>query len=106
MFRWILIVILLSSTSFAGTVETSFCSECRATREFFRKHCDYVLAYKSDHKTIFIGGYYARTLVAGYKILGDRRYLDAAVAYGDKLLTLQSPQGYWPTGYGNIYLAD
>jgi hypothetical protein len=90
----------------AAAADPTFCGDCKATREFFRQHCDYVLANKSQHKTIFIGGYYARTLAAGYRILGDRRYFDAAVAYGDHLLTLQSDRGYWPTGYGNIYLAD
>jgi hypothetical protein len=106
MLRSVVLVMLSALAAFQAMAETRYCSDCTATREFFRKHCDYVLAHKRDHKTIFIGGYYARTLVAGYRILGDRRYLDAAVAYADKLLTLQSPRGYWPTGYGDIYLAD
>ncbi len=55
-----------------------------------RQHCDSVLANKGWHKTIFIGGYYARTLAACYRILGDRRYFAAAIAYGDPLLALQS----------------
>lgn len=102
MFRFVTLV-MLSASMMAGS---RYCDDCGATREFFRKHCDYVLAHKQDHKTIFIGGYYARTLIAGYRIFGDRRYLNAAVTYGDRLLTLQSGRGYWPTGYGNIYLAD
>lgn len=55
---------------------------------------------------IYVGGYYMRTLVAGYEILGDRRYLDTAIAYGDYLLQKQMPNGLWPTGYGPVYLAD
>jgi hypothetical protein len=53
-----------------------------------------------------VAGYYMRTLVAGYQILQDRRYLDIALAHGDALLSKQMPNGYWGTGYGNIYLAD
>ncbi len=105
MSRSIALVIVLAAGLQAKT-ESRYCDDCSATRAFFRKHCDYVLAHRQDHKTIFIGGYYARTLVAGYRIFGDRSYLEAAIAYGDKLLALQSPRGYWPTGYGNIYLAD
>ena len=47
-----------------------------------------------------------RTLVAGYEIFGDRRYLDTAIAYGDYLLGKQMPNGFWGTGYGPVYLAD
>ncbi|MGH7946379.1 MAG: hypothetical protein ACREF9_15420 [Opitutaceae bacterium] len=64
------------------------------------------MAEKADFRTIFIGGYYMRTLVAGSRILEDHRYLDTAIAYADSLLTRQSPRGYWGTGYGNVYLAD
>jgi hypothetical protein len=99
-------MMLAALAPFRAVAESSYCSDCNATRGFFRRHCDYVLAYKGNHKTIFIGGYYARTLAAGYRIFGERRYLDAAIAYGDRLLELQSPRGYWPTGYGDIYLAD
>ncbi len=107
MLRCMLLTILSASAAFqASAAERPFCSDCAATRAFFRKHCDYVLAHKNNHKVIFIGGYYGRTLVAGYKIFHDRRYLDAAVAYADKLLALQSPRGYWGTGYHDIYLAD
>jgi hypothetical protein len=47
-----------------------------------------------------------RTLVAGYEILGDRRYLDTAIAYGDYLLSKQMSNGYWDTGYDTVNLAD
>ena len=83
-----------------------FCADRQATRRSFRQLCDFVSKEKRDVPTIFIGGYYMRTLVAGYQIFGEQRYLDAAIAYADGLLKKQSPRGYWPTGYGNIYLAD
>jgi hypothetical protein len=92
---------------------TPFCSDCEATRRSFKQLCDYIVAERSDFtantssaRTIFTNGYYMRTLVAGFATFGERRYLDAAIRYGDYLLAKQSPRGYWGTGYGNIYLAD
>ncbi len=89
-----------------GASPSPFCNDCAATRRELRELCDYIVKEKRDMPTIFVAGYYMRTLVAGYQILGDRRYLDIALEHGDKLLTQQMPNGYWGTGYGNIYLAD
>ncbi len=85
-----------------------FCSEqgCVETRQLLKNLCDFIVKEKSRFPTIYIGGYYMRTLVAGYEIFGDRRYLDTAVAYGDYLLSKQMPNGFWATGYGPVYLAD
>ena len=83
-----------------------FCDDCKVTREYFRKLCDYIVTERSDVQTIFTGGYFMRDLVAGYRIFGERHYLDTAVAYADRLLAKQSERGYWGTGYGRIYLAD
>ena len=47
-----------------------------------------------------------RDLVDGYEIFGNRQYLNTAVAYGDYLLKKQMPNGFWPSGYGTVYLAD
>jgi hypothetical protein len=47
-----------------------------------------------------------RTLVAGYEILGEQRYLDVATAYADGLVKKQMERGYWGSGYGDIELAD
>jgi len=85
---------------------SQFSSDPQATREYFRKLCDFIVAEKSDVPTIFTAGYYMRDLVAGYRIFGDKRYLDTAVKYGDELLKKQGDNGYWGTGYGRIYLAD
>ncbi len=79
----------------------------------FREICEFTARERTDFtanseraRTIFTNGYHMRNLVAGYRIFGERRYLDLAIAYGDHLLKLQSPRGYWGTGYGKIYLAD
>lgn len=87
---------------------TPFCTgqNCAKTRILLKDLCDYIVRDKSDFQTIYIGGYYMRTLVAGYEILGDKTYLDTAVAYSDRLLARQMPNGFWKTGYGPVYMAD
>jgi hypothetical protein len=84
----------------------AFCRDVKATTAFFKNLCDYIAVEKRDNSIMFRGAYYMRTLVAGYEILGERRYLDIATVYTDKLLERQLPTGYWPTGYGAIFLAD
>ena len=93
---------LSGSALFAGP----FCPDTKATRDYFHNFCDYVAANKTNVEVIFTGGYYMRDLVAGYRIFGDKRYLDTAIAYADWLLEKQSPRGYWQTGYNRLYLAD
>ena len=83
-----------------------FCADTKATREYFHKFCDYIAANKTNVPVIFTGGYYMRDLVAGYKIFGEKRYLDTAIGYADWLLGKQSQRGYWLTGYSRLYLAD
>ena len=104
--------LLLSSLSaparaWAGG-DNPFCSDagCTETRALLKQTCDYIVANKATVPTIYVGGYYMRTLVAGHEILGDQRYLDTALAYSDSLLGKQMPNGFWPTGYGSVYLAD
>jgi hypothetical protein len=115
--RWILpldltVLILLSSSYFFAAPRAAqadpFCSDagCTETRALLKQTCDYIVANKASVPTIYVGGYYMRTLVDGFEILGDRRYLDTAIAYSDALLGKQLPSGFWPTGYGAIYLAD
>jgi len=101
-----LIILCLTLSISAAGQQSPFCTDCQATRKNLRELCDYILENKRDMPTIFVAGYYMRTLVAGYQVLGDRRYLDAALEHGDKLLAKQMPNGYWGTGYGSIYLAD
>lgn len=83
-----------------------FCANPKATREYFHKLCDYIATEKTNCEFIFIGGYYMRDLVAGYEIFGEKRYLDIAIDYADRLLEKQAPRGYWQTGYSRLYLAD
>ena len=100
-------LILYLSLALAGAAQTSpFCVNCDASRKNLRELCDYIVENKRDMPTIFVAGYYMRTLVAGSQILGERRYLEVALKHGDGLLARQMPNGYWGTGYGNIYLAD
>jgi hypothetical protein len=85
-----------------------FCSNtnCAPTRQLLRNICDFIVKDKAMFPTIYIGGYYMRTLVAGSQVFHDRRYLDTAIAYGDYLLARQMPNGFWRTGYGPVYMAD
>ncbi len=103
MMRAILACLTLAA---AAAQSSPFCTDCNATRENLRDVCEYIVKYKREMPTIFVAGYYMRTLVAGYQILGERRYLDIALEHGDALLKKQLPSGYWGTGYGSIYLAD
>ena len=91
-----------------GQQQEPFCSDrgCTQTRALLRNLCDYIVKEKAEYPTIYIGGYYMRTLVAGYEIFGDQRYLDTALAYGDYLLDKQMPNGFWQTGYGPVFMAD
>src|SRR5947199_8357544 len=80
--------------AFAPTASHSrFCSDagCSKSKQLLRQICDYIVAERSSFSHIYVGGYYSRTLVAGYEVLGDRKYLDTAIAYGDYLLDKQMP---------------
>ena len=98
--------ILVFSSACQQTAQSPFCVEKEATLQYFKNLCDYVESEKKQVSSIFITGYYMRTLVAGHEIFGEKKYLSTAIAYADTLLKYQSDRGYWGTGYGNIYLAD
>jgi hypothetical protein len=102
------ILLTLAFSTLPLRARSPFCSDsgCTATRQFFHQLCDYIVQNRSDVPKIYTGGYYMRTLVAGYEIFGEERYLGAAITYADGLLNKQSPRGYWGTGYGDIFLAD
>ena len=100
----ICVLILFSSCQQKPT--SKFTVSREATLQYFKTLCDFVDNNKKQVSSIFITGYYMRTLVAGYKIIGEKKYLNTAIAYADTLLKYQSERGYWGTGYGNIYLAD
>lgn len=102
------LVFPLSLTADQARQSTPFCAEsdCSKTRSLLKNLCDYIVKNKSAYPTMFVAGYYMRDLVDGYEIFGDRRYLNTAVTYGDYLLKKQMPNGFWPSGYGTVYLAD
>ena len=101
-----LLVVVCWLWSVTALHATPFCADAQATRAYLHKFCDYVAANKTNVEVIFTGGYYMRDLVAGYRIFGEKRYLNTAIAYADWLLEKQSPRGYWQTGYKRLYLAD
>ena len=86
--------------------KSPFYDDRDAVIHYYKNLCDFINQEKKQVPSIFIAGYYMRTLVAGYEILGEQNYLTTAIAYADTLLHYQSERGYWGTGYGNIYLAD
>ena len=103
--------LLTCSYTLAGTPtqqDNPFCSDagCTESKALLKQTCDYIVTNKATVPTIYVGGYYMRTLVDGYEILGDHRYLNTALTYSDYLLTKQMSNGFWPTGYGAVYLAD
>ena len=112
------ILFALSLSILPARAASPFCSDpdCKQTRQTLRQLCDFIVTNKASGPiltrrgkpttAIFIAGYYMRALVAGYEILGDQRYLDTAIAYGDTLLKHQMPSGYWASGYGPVYFAD
>jgi len=61
---------------------------------------------KNPHNAIFVEGYNERTLLGLHEITGEQRYLDHVREWAQWLLKYQKPEGYWPTGYGNVYFAD
>jgi hypothetical protein len=61
---------------------------------------------ENPHDAIFIEGYNERTLLGLFEITGEQRYLDHVRTWAQWLLKYQKPEGYWPTGYGDVYFAD
>jgi hypothetical protein len=58
------------------------------------------------HKAIFVEGYNQRTILGLYEMTGDEKYLEHVRKWVAWLLEYQKPEGYWPTGYGDVYFAD
>lgn len=61
---------------------------------------------KNPQEAIFVEGYNQRTILALYEITREQRYLDHVREWVSWLLEYQRPEGYWPTGYGDVYFAD
>jgi len=60
----------------------------------------------NPNRAIFVEGYFERTLLALYEITGRETYLDYVRKGVKRLLQAQRPEGYWGTGYGDVYFAD
>jgi len=58
------------------------------------------------HKAIFVEGYNQRTILGLYEITREDQYLEHVRTWVEWLLAYQKPEGYWPTGYGDVYFAD
>jgi len=87
------------------------------TRATLRRYCEWLLAQRSpdgflgDRGNDGIGSpveeewytmaYPVRTLLAGYEILSEKKYLDAAVGILDKFVGEQLPNGAWTTAVRN-----
>ena len=69
-----------------------------------RELADWTMA--NPHNAIFVEGYNKRTLLGLYEITGEEGYIEDVRAWAQWLLEYQKPEGYWPTGYGDVYFAD
>lgn len=74
------------------------------------------LARPPAQRRLFVEAYLARGLAAATPLLEQdtefsswqdpRLGLEHALAFADRLVLLQDPSGYWPLGYGAIFVAD
>ncbi|MBN2307605.1 MAG: discoidin domain-containing protein [Candidatus Hydrogenedentes bacterium] len=58
------------------------------------------------HNAIFVEGYNQRTILGLYEITKEPAYLEHVRKWAQWLLEYQKEDGYWPTGYGDVYFAD
>ena len=85
-------------------------------REALRQVCDFLVQEAADDGKMmgysFIDSRGVRTLLAGYELLGERRYLRTARRWGDIMMREQRPDGGYRMGYGitskgeSCYVAD
>ena len=73
-----------------------------------KTYCDWLLAQQTQSGSFnpnssewYRTAYPVRTLLAGYDVFGDKRYLDAVIVCLDKLLTEQLPNAAWTAGFLN-----
>ena len=88
-----------------------------AARTALRVLCAHTLARPPGPRRLFVEGYFMRSLVAAHPLLqpkaGEaadgydaRAGLARAIDWADELIATQDTLGYWPTGYGAVFLAD
>lgn len=61
---------------------------------------------KNPNSHLFVEGYNLRTLLGLYEITGEQKYLDYVKKSVSIMISAQKPEGYWGTGYGDVYFAD
>ncbi len=73
-----------------------------------KAYCDWLLAhqtgqgfFEANSSEWYRCSYPIRTLLAGYDIFGDKRYLEAVTAVLDKLVGEQLPNGAWESAFRN-----
>lgn len=88
-----------------------------AARQVLQLLCAHTLQRPPATRRLFVEAYLMRTLVAASAVFDSlpdevapwfeaRTVLPAAIAYADDMLAAQDKFGYWPLGYGAVYLAD
>jgi len=72
----------------------------------FKRYCEWLLRYQLPNgffnwnsREWYRTGYPIRTLLAGYDIFGDKRYLDAVTKALDQLVGEQLPNGAWSSSF-------
>jgi len=82
-------------------------------RKTLKTYCDWLLAHRTATGLLeqnstewYRTSYPIRTLLAGYHIFGDRRYLDAVTTCLDKLVGEQLPNSAWSSACRNRPVAE
>lgn len=82
-------------------------------RACLKMYCDWLLAHQTEEGLFesnstewYRTSYPVRTLLAGYHIFGERKYLDAVTRCLDKLVGEQLPNAAWSSGFRNRPVAE
>jgi hypothetical protein len=77
-------------------------------KETLKAYCNWLLAHQTEEGFFnqnssewYRSSYPIRTLLAGYDIFGDKKYIDAVKVVLDKLVSEQLPNGAWSSGFQN-----
>jgi hypothetical protein len=94
-----------------------YSADPRQSRDALRLLCAHTLARPAGPRSLFVEGYFMRTLLAAHAIsdslpgevptwFDSHAGLERARAFADQLVATQDAHGYWPLGYGAVYIAD
>ncbi|NOZ23505.1 MAG: hypothetical protein GXP25_20710 [Planctomycetes bacterium] len=82
-------------------------------KKALKTYCDWLLAHQTksgffnqNSSEWYRTSYPLRTLLAGYDIFGEKRYLDAVTVCLDKLLSEQLPNAAWASGFRNKPISE